>query len=156
MRSSFPMFRSLIVRPTLEELGMWSPAAENLVYGTAITESDLAYLKQMGDGPALGFWQMEPATFYDHRKYLARRLDLFDKVKPMALIHPLKPEEMIWNLKFACAMCRIHYWRIPEQLPEAKDIPGLAAYWKRHYNTHLGAGETVDFITKAGQILKGD
>jgi len=156
MNVSFPNFRTLIVRPVLKELRMWSQAAENLVYGTALTESGLSYLKQMGEGPALGLWQMEPATFDDLRVYLARRSDLFQRVAPMARHHPLRAGEIVGNLYLGCAMCRIHYWRVPERLPRHDDLPGLAAYWKRYYNTSLGAGHPTDFMTRAERILKGD
>ena len=53
---------ALVICPALEKLSLWSPSAEELVLGTAIVESGLTYLKQHGDGPALGLWQVEPAT----------------------------------------------------------------------------------------------
>ena len=52
---------ALVIRPALKKLRLWSPSAEELVFGTAIVESGLTYLKQHGDGPALGLWQVEPA-----------------------------------------------------------------------------------------------
>ena len=51
-----------VIRPALRALDLWSPAAEDLVLGTAAQESGLAYLRQIGGGPALGLWQIEPAT----------------------------------------------------------------------------------------------
>ena len=54
-----------VIAPALEKIGLWSRAAEELVLGTAIIESGLTYLKQHGDGPALGLWQVEPATHDD-------------------------------------------------------------------------------------------
>ncbi len=58
-------FREQIIRPVLVRLDMHSEAAENLVLGTAIHESNLTHLVQLGGGPALGFYQMEPATEWD-------------------------------------------------------------------------------------------
>lgn len=43
----------------------WSPAAKELLLGTAIVESDLQFRKQHGDGPARGLFQMEPVTHND-------------------------------------------------------------------------------------------
>jgi hypothetical protein len=58
-------FRALIVRPALESINLWSQQAEDLVMGTAAQESRLIYLRQLGNGPALGLFQMEPATHND-------------------------------------------------------------------------------------------
>jgi hypothetical protein len=38
--------------------------------------------------------------------------------------------------------------RVPTPLPDATDVPALAAYWKKHYNTHLGSGTVVKAIKK--------
>ncbi len=46
-------FRANIVRPTLEAIGAHSRAAEDLVLGTALQESNLRYLRQPNDGPAI-------------------------------------------------------------------------------------------------------
>jgi hypothetical protein len=54
--------RTQVIYPALNKMGMWSEAAGELVLGTAIVESNHTYLKQHGDGPALGLWQVEPAT----------------------------------------------------------------------------------------------
>ena len=42
-------------------------------------------------------------------------------------------------------MCRVHYYRAPTKLPEAEDLDGLAHYWKKYYNTELGAGKPEEF-----------
>ena len=55
----------LVVRPTLKKLGLYSLAAERLIVGTIYQESHAKYLKQLGNGPALGVIQMEPATYGD-------------------------------------------------------------------------------------------
>ena len=57
--------RSMVIRPSLKKLGLHSTSAEELVPGTVIIESGLTYLKQHGDGPALGLWQIEPPTHED-------------------------------------------------------------------------------------------
>jgi len=154
MSPPFPKFRELIIRPVLEELEMWSPAAENLVFGTALTESGLGYLKQTGKGPALGLWQMEPATVRDISRYLARRLDLRDRLRPYCIDWPFDPDELPGNLYLSCALCRIHYWRVPDALPRADDLAGLGRYWKQYYNTINGAGTVNDFLLRAGRILE--
>jgi hypothetical protein len=43
-------------------------------------------------------------------------------------------------------MARLVYLRAPSPLPQDDDIEALAAYWKKYYNTDLGAGKVQDFI----------
>jgi len=140
--------RELVIRPALEEIGLYSKTAEDLVFGTACQESHCGtFLKQLGSGPALGIFQMEPATFTDlWENFLAFKPDLAAKMAPMFHGSPPQAEEMIWNLRFAAAMCRVHYFRVPAALPEAGNIPALADYWKRHYNTPKGMGTVAEFI----------
>lgn len=136
--------REYVVGPALEALGLWSDAAENLVMGTAAQESRLRYIHQLGDGPALGLWQMEPAThrdIWDH--YLAYQPDLELAVRGLAGYRP-RSEVLIYNLRYAAAMCRIHYYRAPEPIPQT--VEGMAALWKLRYNTPLGAGTEQEFI----------
>jgi hypothetical protein len=141
-------FRDYVIDPTLEDLGMFSTAGVELVMGTAIQESHLTYLKQLGDGPALGVCQMEPATYDDiWTNYLQFQSELRRRVLAIARTDE-KPgaELMIHDLKFAVAMCRIHYRRVRDPLPTAGDIEAQAAYWKRFYNTPLGKGTVEEYI----------
>ena len=55
-----------LITSVLKELNLHSDNAVNLLMGTAAQESHLGkYRKQIGGGPALGIFQMEPATFND-------------------------------------------------------------------------------------------
>ena len=139
--------RHIIVKPALEAIGLWSEAAENLVMGTAAQESHLEYVKQL-NGPALGLFQMEPATYHDlWDSYLGHRPELASKIRQAIEYNGGIPpaSRMCWDLRFAAIMCRIHYRRIPKALPDAEDIWALAAYWKKFYNTPLGAGTEAQF-----------
>lgn len=133
--------RELIVRPTLVQLGLYSDTACSLVLGTALHESHLVYLKQLGTGPALGLWQMEPATHDDcWTNFLKYRTDLANIVLEIVGIHQkIDASLLISNLAYACAMARIRYYRVRAPLPE-NEPNGLAAFWKQYYNTPLGAG----------------
>ena len=140
--------RELIVRPALKLIGLHSLAAENLVMGTAAQESHLEYLKQLGGGPALGLFQVEPFTYDDYwENFVDDREDLRDSI--LAAIRTTgepQPDRVIWDLRYAAIMCRIHYRRIPKPLPEAGDVWAMAAYWKRYYNTVHGAGTEQEFV----------
>lgn len=149
-----------IIVPTLTAMDMYSPAAVNLLMGTAMQESHCGkYLVQLGGGPALGIFQVEPATAQDIIfRYLKKRPQLckrFDAGWSGVNKEPINWQdvelkqvckELVGNLHFATAMARIRYWMVPEPLPAADDIAGLAAYWKTHYNTHLGRGTEAEFI----------
>jgi hypothetical protein len=147
-------FENLIVEPTLKELGLYSRAALKLVMGTAITESSFKYLKQKG-GPALGIYQMEPFTHDDiWKNFLVRKKELSDNI--ILASAECSSDELVYNLKYATAMCRIQYYRVPDPLPDYNDIQGLAQYWKDFYNTRLGKGKVEDFVRRTSRIYKGD
>ena len=142
-----PQFRLLVVRPALTHLGLWSAAAENLLLGTAVHESGLRFLRQLGDGPARGLFQIEPATHDDlWENFLRRRRALRTKVAALAAPVPSRLEQLATNAAYATAMARLVYLRAPEPLPAAHDVEALARYWKRHYNTARGGGSTAAFL----------
>lgn len=143
----------LVIRPTLKKLGLHSEAAEQLVIGTIWQESRGEYIKQLGGGPALGLAQMEPATHDDiWRNYLAYKRTLANNITELASMQCLgdgmmpDANELIGNLNYAVAMCRVHYLRVKAPLPKAGDVAGMAAYWKQYYNTPLGAGTAQEFV----------
>jgi hypothetical protein len=147
-------FLAYVVRPSLDSIGLGSPAAERLLLGTAIVESRLTWLRQHGDGPARGVYQIEPATHDDiWANYLAYRDGLANRVARLAGERP-RVDQLAWNLGYATAIARLVYYRRPEPLPHADDLAGLARYWKAHFNTALGAGSPEDFLTRAGPILE--
>lgn len=153
-------FREYIIRPALTVINAQSVAAEELVLGTALQESRLIYIKQLGNGPAMGVFQMEPATHDDiWNNYLAYqdelRADVMTLAAPNGGDHP-SANEMIGNLWYACAMCRVHYRRVADPLPQAGDVPGMASYWKEHYNTHLGAGTEEEYEENWFANMGGD
>jgi len=154
----FDLARQLLldaIRPALHALGKGGRAAEQLVLGTAIEESLLIHRQQLGNGPALGLFQMEPATHDDcWNNFLKFRFDLAAKVK-----QTLDPDEeaapvaMKMNDRYAAAMCRVRYVRVAEALPAQDDIDAIANYWKKHYNTLLGAGKPEEFLDKWPQYV---
>lgn len=134
--------RRKIVKPALEVIGLWSPAAEDLMLGTALQESGLRYTHQLG-GPARGLWQMEPATHDDiWLNFLRFRSTLRDKVLTLGST----VEELETDHAYACAMARIKYYRSPLPLPVYGDVDGYAHYWKQIYNTSGGDGTEKQFV----------
>jgi len=149
-----------VIRPTLEMLGRWTEASEKLVLYTACQESHLEYLRQLGmegigrgSSMALGLFQMEKATHDDiWVNYLRHRPGIATAVRQFELEGLYDDDnylELAGNLYYAAAMCRVHYLRVPEALPRADDLRGLANYWKRYYNTSAGHGTPQQFIDNA-------
>lgn len=140
-------FRELVIRPTLRLLDLWSPAAEQLVLGTALVESRLTYVRQLGGGPALGLYQCEPATLHDIiRNYLGFNSTLRLKVNSLKAIGVSLEDNLVGNALFSTAICRVHYRRIAAPLPETGDVPAMGAYWKHYYNTEGGKGKVKDYV----------
>lgn len=145
--------RDLVVTPTLKYLDpviRFSEAAVELLMMTAAHESHLGeYIAQVG-GPALGIYQMEPATENDIWKNFLVYRDVLpekvDNIEPeISVISPL-----IESIAYATAMARVHYFRVPEALPEGslqneETIRKLAAYAKKYYNTELGKATEEDY-----------
>jgi hypothetical protein len=152
-----PHLRELVIRPALRHLGLWSEAAENLLMGTAAQESLLGrYLMQMGGGPALGIFQMEVATHDDcWENYLAYREDLAAQVIETCVHKRNRQGQLVWNLQYAAAMCRVQYHRFKEPLPEPGDVLGLASYWKRYWNTAQGKGTVEEFVRNYSAMVEG-
>ncbi|OGR93728.1 MAG: hypothetical protein A2V88_00735 [Elusimicrobia bacterium RBG_16_66_12] len=140
-------FRELVIGPTLLAIQLHTQAAENLLLGTALVESGLRHLRQLGGGPARGLYQMEPATHDDHwRNFLIGRDELRVNIEGLMFAAMPALEQLVINLGYATAMCRIHYLRVWRQLPEADDVRALAAYWKQWYNTPAGKGNESRFV----------
>lgn len=100
-------FRDGVIVPTLELIGLASPAAAELLLGTALVESRLIWRRQMGDGPARGLFQMEMATHDDiWNNYLKYRSPLANKVKHLKSSLQADPEdELMNNDSYAAASC---------------------------------------------------
>lgn len=131
-----------VIRPVLQRLDLWSSVAETLVLGTALHESHGRYIRQI-KGPAMGIYQMEPATHHDiHKNFLRHNMTLKIRVNQYAGFFSgdmPDPGELIGNLFYATAMCRVHYRRVRDPLPSNEPY-ALAEYWKQWFNTRLGKG----------------
>jgi len=156
-----PHVRDFIIRPTLRHLASddmpWvaSEAAVQLVLGTALAESRLVWLVQHGGGPALGLYQMEPATLeWLWLRYLPERQpEIYQRALALRSEALGRESEIVWNLAWATALCRARYLPVPEPLPEAGDLDALGDYWKRYYNTAAGAGTVAHFVEATRDVV---
>ena len=137
---NFEQLKTLIIEPALRDIVMFSDEAVQLLLFTCAVESvGGTYLHQI-HGPALGIYQMESKTYNDiWTNYINSKQSL-----KLQLLHnfnaPVMPDEyrLIYDLRFATAMARIHYYRIDEPLPKLNSLVGLWNYYKAHYNTSTG------------------
>lgn len=146
--------RQYVIRPVLQRLSLPNTeTAEELLVLTACVESRCGYYLRQIAGPALGIFQMEPATHKDlWDNYLAFHPELAEIVQRMAVT--CQADEMVWNLNYATAMARIHYLRVKHPLPDTSNTRGLAQYWKAHYNTMLGRGNVDDALDAYFEFVK--
>ena len=149
-------FRELVVRQALQETGLWSQAAENLVFGTALFESALTFLTQTPSGPGRGVYQIEGDSYFEVIKYLRRKENLASKI--LGACHykdfPRDVNVLVGNLKYATLICRAFYWRFEEPLPDADDLWGIARYYCKYYNTYLGKATVEGFVSRYELHLK--
>ena len=145
-----------LINITLEEVGFPSGIkATNLLLGTAAQESHCGdYILQIGGGPALGIFQMEPTTHNDiWKNYLEIKPTLARQILDHCNMMTPHVNALVYNLRYAICMARVHYLRIPHPLPDENNVKALAHYWKEYYNTQLGMGTEEEFIRNYGRYV---
>lgn len=156
-------FRESVIRPVLENMAKMAkdealkgPAVEELLLGIACHESDgLLYARQI-QGPAIGPYQVEVATYGDlFKNFLLYRQRLAAAVSAWDGFSQGDPSEMAFNWYYATAVARAQLYRFPEALPAAGDLKGQAAWWKRRWNSNLGAGTVEQYIAHWNKYVVG-
>jgi hypothetical protein len=137
----------LHIRSTLQLIDLWSPAAEELLLGTAAQESHLGYYRRQIRGPARGIYQMEPSTERDiWDNFLRPRPDRIEAIYTTCGVDGPDQIQLERNLMYQTIMARMHYRRIRAQLPAADHLSEQARYWKRYYNTDHGKGSQAEYV----------
>ena len=140
--------REFIIKPTLHDLVLDSNDAEELLIFTCANESlGGTYIKQV-KGPALGIYQMEPTTYNDiWQNYIMKRPSLMMILATNFNAHLMPDEQrLMYDLRFATAMARIHYARVTEFLPSALCIDAIWSYYKKYYNCGGAAQKSVAIL----------
>lgn len=148
--------RLRVIRPVCIAIGLGGAGVEELLLGTASQESGCGSRIVQNGGPALGVWQMEPATHDDlWTNFLGFRADLAEKVSAFLLPGLPKAVQLIGNLYYACAMARVQYFRSPRPIPSAGDLNGQADIYKLCYNSASGAATIEEYLANAKRVLGG-
>lgn len=151
MTLDLQQFADHVLIPTLQDFQLFSPAAVILLLGTAMVESDFKYIHQIGGGPAIGLYQMEPATHDDiWINYIKYHPHLHDDVMMIGR----ESWEMHGNLYYATLMCRLHYRRFSEPLPLITEHD-MARYHKKYYNTAGGHTNVIQSTRVFKRIIEG-
>ena len=139
-----------IITPTLKYMGgnYCTDNARMLLLATAAIESKCGYYIRQVGGPALGIWQMEPATHEDiwENSDVIRKVGFSDKIIELSspVVSNLE-ESIILSATYACAMARLKYSMDAEPLPDHNNLMAMYDYYKRIYNTPLGASTYAKF-----------
>lgn len=154
-------FRIEIVIPALKGIGLYSTEATELIIATIAQESHGGtYVEQLGPAHACGVIQMEEGTYNDIWNLYLKKIDpktnliwkygqdLTDKIMQSCNFkEEPKFEELIYNLRLNIIMCRLHYLRFPDILPNAGDIDNIWLLYKRRYNTPGGGATKAQFLS---------
>ena len=139
-----------IAEYSLYKIDCYSDDALALVVRTGMAESGYRALKGYGEGnPAIGFWQIEPATMLDMmRNYISYRPKYRMALEEMGM--QFSGEDMyvsvISNMAIQAGLCRLHYRRDPKPIPSWSDVEAQGKYWKEVYNTYKGRGTVKHFL----------
>ena len=139
-----------IVEYSLYKIDCYSDDALALVVRTGMAESGYRALQGYGESnPAIGFWQIEPATMYDMmRNYLIYRSKYTQALKDLGMKFKGDDIEIsvMSNMAVQAALCRLHYRRDKDPLPSWDDMEAQGKYWKKVYNTYKGRGTVKHFM----------
>ena len=142
-----------IAEHALYRLDSYSDDALALVVRTGMAESGYRALKGYGEGnPAIGFWQVEPATLNDMvTNYIKYRPHYEKNLISLGMnFNNDMIISVISNMAVQAGLCRLHYRRDKDPIPSWDDLEAQAKYWKRVYNTVEGRG-TVEHFIKANK-----
>lgn len=142
-----------IAEHALYKLNSYSDDALALVVRTGMAESGYRALKGYGEGnPAIGFWQIEPATLNDMvDNYISYRPHYSKNLISLGMnFNDDMIISVISNMAVQAGLCRLHYRRDKDPIPSWDDLEAQAKYWKRVYNTIEGRG-TVEHFIKANK-----
>ena len=135
-----------------------TPAARELLFGTACTESGLRPRFQDSNGTAIGMFQVEFATFKDlwNRAIKIKHPELYSAIagKYSTQNGGITFEDLQTSDELCAVFARMKYAENNEPIPPSTDIKAQANYYKKHYNTRLGKAKPLDFIKRRAEVLK--
>ena len=132
-----------------------APDAVDLLMLTAAQESHLGEsIYQIGGGPALGIFQIEPATYRDLCDNYLRYQKQLGYILSLYKIPGLSDElNLVGNLLYQVLVARLLYWRHHEFIPTT--LEGRAALYKKYYNTPKGKATVEEALANYKRYVEG-
>ena len=147
-------------------------SVRNLLFGTAAQESSLQWERQRikdQDSRVGGYskWQLEKGSVTDSLELLKRNpaiavratdfLFCDSMATPMwvstwTVEHILDSMRINDNDYLGCLFARLHYLRVPAPIPEG--LAEQARYYKKYYNTYLGAATPEQYVSNWERLCK--
>ncbi len=152
-----PQLRKFVIEPTLKSVQLWSQSSEILITGTGMIESRFEYVRQIGGGPAVSLFEIEPATYDDLALRVQYKPELYARVCITLRMNSLPKDSdfLMGNLTAAVIFARLKYYLHPDKLPKADDWVGMANYYKKIYNTSEGDANIKTSSDIFKSIIKG-
>ncbi len=140
---------SYVIKPSLDYLDPDIPYSDDavaLLLLTALAESNLNNLTQIGGGPALGLLQMEPETETSlWNNHLRRHPELAAKVENLMIKHLRRDINLAGNMHYQIAIAREKYWQNSRPLPKLAEIEKMSSFYVDIYNAG-GKANKMDVI----------
>lgn len=150
-------FLQQVIQPTLRQLGIISPVAEQLLLATAYHQSRLG--EQLQSKQGLGVFAITPeqhTEVWDH--YLAKDCELASQVRGMASQHefPKAPHsELIGNLRYATAIAWMLFQYHSVKIPDVADPCSIAHCWQAVFgNPSDSSAETEHFARHYHELME--
>jgi len=136
---------------------LYSADAEEILLMIAAHESTLGKdLRQIGGGPALGVYQIEPATMYDnYGNFLNSRKAILKQVEDVSGVFSPSEYHLQYNPIYGTIHARLKLYRSKGPLPPASDPQAMAVYAKECFNSRDGAATPEMYLGAYRRLVVG-
>jgi hypothetical protein len=132
-----------VIIPALQAISLADKNGIAIVWATGMVETNYEALVQHPVAKAFGFWQCENIAHISNKQFLTARPNALLLQRILAATYryslPSDDNALIWDLRYAAIMCRVHYLRMPGELPDVSNPGAVYQYYKKYYNTSEGA-----------------
>ena len=145
------------IKPAIEYFpeNLRTPNRVQFMLGIGLIESGYNAVAQEPVADALGFWQMERATFNDcidnFLNYESEFSQGWDMIK---MVYPILYRALTYDCVFACYMSAIKVYRAPPVIPDLFDLKGMAEYWKQYYNASPNGASIDEAISRMQPMIQ--